>query len=263
MPTSITVDLLHITLETARINIMYHIGYCEHYLDLRRRYPHFKFEYPRDWSLKEYGTLFIYDLIVSRKAKRVLEVGCGYDTFFSKEMARAGVEHWAVDKSNNYWGIGKDLSRFNAVMDERKRNGTKFIDELLGGNSTELPDDYFDIVFSMSVIEHIDDSIMPSVVNDMKRILKPEGLSAHSIDIYPRSKKAAFWHMSTKQAGFDVPLPYYDRWEFEGKYTTFIEQPKIRYIIYNSLSFEDPLADGAPYVSQFATMLCVASKPSQ
>jgi len=242
---------------------MYHLGYYEHYLGLKKKYPQFKFDYPRDWSLKEYGTLFIYDLIQSQRAKRVLEVGCGYDTFFSKEMTRVGVEHWAIDKTNNYLGIGADPGRFNAVMDERTSHGTKFIDGLLGDNLVALPDSYFDVVFSMSVIEHIDDATMPAVANDMKRILRGGGVSAHSVDIYPRSKKAAQWHISTKQAGFLVPLPYYDRWEFEGKYTTYIEQPKIRYIIYNSLGFKNPLADGAPYVSQFATMLCVASKPAK
>jgi len=240
---------------------VYQLGYYGHYLELKRKYPQFKFDYPRDWSLKEYGTLFVYDLILSGKAKRVLEVGCGYDTFFSKEMSNIGVEHWAIDKSNNYLGIGSDLSRFNSAVDERRNFGSRFINGLLGDNLAELPCNYFDVVFSVSVIEHIDDSAMQPVVNDTKRILRPGGVSVHSIDIYPGSKKAEQWHISTKQAGFEVPLPYYDRWEFKGKYTTFIEQPKIRYVIYNSLSYKDPLAEGAPYVSQFATMLCVAVKP--
>ena len=239
---------------------MYHLGYYEHYLELRKKYPQFKFNYPRDWSLKEYGTLFIYDLINLCNAKRVLEVGCGFDTFFSENMSNLGVEHWVVDKSNNYLGIGADSERFNSVMNQRKNYGTRFVNGLLGDNLKELPDNYFDLIFSISVIEHIDDSLMSEVANEIKRTLRVGGTSAHSVDIYSGSRKAESWHISTKHAGLVVDPPYYDKWEFDGKYTTFIESPKVRYLIYNSLSHADPFSEGVPYVSQFATMLCVASK---
>lgn len=240
---------------------MYQLGYYTHYLELKRKFPQFQFSYPRDWSLKEYGTLFIYDLIRSTGAKRVLELGCGYDTFFASHMPAIGVEYWCIDKSNNYLGVGKDETRFLSVVEERRRLGATYIDGLLGDGTPGLPENSFDIVFSISVLEHIDDRTMPSVVTEIKRTLRPGGRSAHTIDIYPRSDRAAKWHYFSKQARLEVPPPYYDRWEFDGNYTTFIEQPKVRYMIYNALAHGDPLKNGAPYVSQFATMLSVALKP--
>lgn len=107
---------------------MYHLGYYEHYLRLRQQYPNFHFDYPRDWTLKEYGTLWIFDTIKSNRAKKVLEVGCGYDTFFAKEMKNIGVDYWYIDKSNNYLGIGKDEKRFYNTVEERKKYGATFIE---------------------------------------------------------------------------------------------------------------------------------------
>ncbi len=240
---------------------MYRLGYYGDYLNLKRKYPQFKFDYPRDWSLKEYGTLFIYDLIKKNNARRVLEVGCGYNTFFAKNMEAIDVEYWSIDQSNDYLGIGQDKDRYLKIVKERESYGGRSVDGLLGQNLTELQDGYFDIVFSISVIEHIEDTEMPGVVEEIKRILRPGGSSAHCVDIYPRSKKAVHWHGYSKSLGFDVPQPYHDKWEFDGNYTTFIEQPKVRYLIYNSLTSDNALNDNVPYVSQFATMLCVAVKP--
>lgn len=102
---------------------------------------------------------------------------------------------------------------------------------------------------------------MPTVIYEIKRILLPGAVSAHSVDIYPKSTKAKSWHIYNKKSGLDVPLPYYDRWEFDGKYTTFIENPKIRYFVYNNLSVDLSSSD-VPYASQFATMLCKSFKPN-
>lgn len=240
---------------------MNQLGYYSHYLELKRKYPGLSFDYPRDWSLKEYGTLFVYDQITANGAKRVLEVGCGYDTFFARHMNQIGVEYWNIDKANAHLGIGKNETRFLSVVAEREKLGARHVDGFLGDAIPELPDAWFDLVFSMSVIEHIDDAFMPNVTREILRILRPGGFSAHSIDVYPRSIKAKQWHSCMKATGFDVPLPFYDKWEFEGNHTTFIEQPKIRYMIYNSLKFKNPLQDGAPYVSQFATVLHLARAP--
>ncbi len=53
---------------------MYHLGYYEHYLELKRKYPEFSKAYSRDdWTLKEYGALYVFDLIELHKPRRVLE----------------------------------------------------------------------------------------------------------------------------------------------------------------------------------------------
>lgn len=242
---------------------MYQLGYYEHYLTLKRKYPFLERPYPRDWCLKDYGALFAYDTITTRKARRVLEVGCGYDTFFAELMAKLQIEYWYIDRSNDYLGIHGDLARFKEAAAKRASMGATFVDGLLGDPSAStLPADFFDVVFSISVVEHMDDAQMPAITKQVFQCLSPGGCSAHSIDIYPRSTKARQWHIASKMNGFEVPLPYYDAWSFEGPYTTFIEQPKIRYLFYNRLRYKDPLAEKAPYGSQFATLLSLAVRPS-
>jgi SAM-dependent methyltransferase len=239
---------------------MNHLGYYEHYLALRRKKLPLDLPKDRSWTLKEYGALFVLDTILSHGAKRVLEVGPGFDVTFARLMQSLGIEYWCIDKSNNELGIGKDDERFGEVMRNRTEAGAHWVDGLLGNSNGLLADDMFDVVFSISVLEHLPDEVINSVVRDTKRVLRPGGCSAHSIDIYPTSTKAQQWHIACKANGLNVPLPYYDRWEFHGKYTTFIEKPEIRYFIYNTLQSHAPLADGIPYVSQFATVLHRAYK---
>lgn len=240
---------------------MYQIGYCEHFVSLKRQYPQFQFQYPRDWSLKDYGTLFIYDLIKKREKKRVLEIGPGYDTFFAEQMKALGVEYWCVDRSNDYLGIVQNRDKYNNCLAQREKLGAKYVDGLLGQDSQVIPSGYFDLVFSISVIEHIEKMGMGAVAGEIGRILQPGGESAHSVDTYYGSTKAKDWHEATCAAGLAVQAPNDDQgWSFGGPKTTFIENPKIRYLIYNSTIYKDPLMEGAPFVTHFATVLHIGTK---
>lgn len=242
---------------------MYQLGYYEHYLSLVRKKLPIPIAADKRWTLKEYGALFVLDTLIAQGARRVLEVGPGFDRTFAEVARNLGIEYWFVDRSNNELGIGKNDPRFTEVVRQRKAAGAHWIDGLLGTPVDGLADGMFDAVFSISVLEHVPDAAIASVVAETKRILRPGGCSVHSIDVYPKSTKARDWHITCKTKGLEVPLPYYDRWEFDGKYTTFIEKPEVRYIIYNSLG-DNEAADGTtPYVSQFATTLHQAFRPSE
>lgn len=54
----------------------------------------------------------------------------------------------------------------------------------LGEFSPEIPDNFFDVVFSVSVIEHITTRDATRFFDDHIRILKPGGLGLHAIDLY-------------------------------------------------------------------------------
>jgi SAM-dependent methyltransferase len=243
---------------------MYHLGYYEHYLDLVRKKLPIQIPDERRWTLKEYRSLFVLDTLITQGARRVLEVGPGFDRTFAAAARSLGIEYWFIDRSNDGLGIGRNEARFAEAVRQREAAGARWIDGLLGSAGGALGDAMFDAVFSVSVVEHIPDAAMAGVVAETTRILKPGGCSVHSIDIYPRSTKARDWHIACKKAGldvplpyYDVPLPYYDRWEFDGKYTTFLEKPEIRYCIYNANSpgSRDQQDGAVPYVSQFATAL--------
>ena len=54
----------------------------------------------------------------------------------------------------------------------------------IGSFDKDLPDAYFDLVFSISVVEHINegDDVLQNILNDIDRVLKPGGYSVHCID---------------------------------------------------------------------------------
>ncbi len=58
------------------------------------------------------------------------------------------------------------------------------MDGYLGSFDSKLPSDYFDMVFSVSVIEHVPLVEYEAFFADMHRILKPGGVHIHSYDVW-------------------------------------------------------------------------------
>lgn len=118
------------------------------------------------------------NLLSSHKPLRVLEIGytSGGTSAFAWE--KSGCEAHAIDY---FFG------------DTVKSGGRhKHIAEMIGSNvqfhvgdvtkQTDLPEEYFHVVFSSSVIEHIAD--LPAAFKEIKRLLKPGGITMHSYDPY-------------------------------------------------------------------------------
>jgi len=111
---------------------------------------------------------------------KVLDVGCGHAPFLiylgqmgcqaygSDPGGREGIE----DKIDGLWGI------FNPCF------GWPWVKELRqeGMEKVSWPDDYFDRVFCISVIEHLPIEKVRAGVRHMKRVLKPQGLLVVSVD---------------------------------------------------------------------------------
>lgn len=107
------------------------------------------------------------------KGAKVLEIGGGLSrilTFFSDS-----IEGWNLDK---FEGAG------NGPTSLPGDTQYKVVQNDIGAFDKTLPENYFDMVFSISVVEHIneEDSILKNIVNDIDRILKPGGLNVHCID---------------------------------------------------------------------------------
>ena len=69
--------------------------------------------------------------------------------------------------------------------------GYTFLPAYIGSFDKDLPDSYFDLVFSISVVEHINeaDDVLQNIVKDIDRVLKPGGYNVHCIDCRFPSKK--------------------------------------------------------------------------
>ncbi|MCF6263983.1 MAG: class I SAM-dependent methyltransferase [Xanthomonadales bacterium] len=62
--------------------------------------------------------------------------------------------------------------------------GYKFFDCFVGDSSTVISDNYFDILFSVSVVEHVPTKQLKQFFSDSLRMLKPGGFCIHLIDMY-------------------------------------------------------------------------------
>ncbi|QJT09810.1 class I SAM-dependent methyltransferase [Oceanidesulfovibrio marinus] len=107
------------------------------------------------------------------KGAKVLEIGGGFSRLL--EYLQDDVEGWNLDKFEG-WG--------NGPTDIPKDTGFKIVPNYIGAYDKNIPDNYFDIVYSISVLEHInlEDEALDDVIQDMERVLKPGGFSVHCID---------------------------------------------------------------------------------
>lgn len=101
---------------------------------------------------------------------RILDVGCA-GTFFPLLLAAFGYETYAVD------------IRVYSIINRIEHKNFKFVQEDIA--KTSFKNDYFDAITAVSIIEHIglsgrygskeDLSGDKSAIEEMKRIIKPEG----------------------------------------------------------------------------------------
>jgi SAM-dependent methyltransferase len=95
--------------------------------------------------------------------KRILDIGCGSYPLFL--LSSAFAERWGVDRvpvSLPDGGAGANL---------------KVIDfDVQSGQELPFPADHFDAVTMLAVFEHIEPSRLPSLLADVRRVLKPGGM---------------------------------------------------------------------------------------
>ncbi len=130
---------------------------------------------PRVCDLKVYQDYLVYCFIRRNvpPGSRILEVGGGDSRilkFFSAEY-----ECWNVDKCE---GLGNGPIQFTSPH-------YKIIYDYMGSFNPSLPEAYFDLVFSISALEHTpeDPSIRASIPDDIDRTLRPGALSFHCFDV--------------------------------------------------------------------------------
>lgn len=127
----------------------------------------------RNPSLKNIQDAFVLSVLSKAMGQRIAEVGGGQSRV---------LEHLA--KNNECWNIDK-LEGLGAGPREYKTSAdVRLVRAYLGDFHSELPDGYFDYVFSISVLEHVPNGQLFPCFRDMARIIKPGGLCVHAIDVY-------------------------------------------------------------------------------
>ena len=136
-----------------------------------------------DTNLKVYQDLFIFNFIYNNvpQAAKLLEIGGGESRVI--DALQHKYECWNIDKLE---GLG------NGPLSIKKQ-GHKLVKDYMGNFSRELPENYFDLVFSISTLEHVpeDETTFKNVCLDIDRVLRPNGYSLHCFDVIV--KKDAVW----------------------------------------------------------------------
>lgn len=131
-------------------------------------------------DLKVIQDMVIYNFLLSNfpRGARILEVGGGYSRII--EAFRHYFECWNLDK---FAGNGNGPTVPKVVP------GTHLVMDYLGNFNGELPDNYFDCVFSISTLEHVpeEQTVFNNIVDDIQRVLCPGGYSVHCFDIVIRN----------------------------------------------------------------------------
>lgn len=148
-------------------------------------------------NLKNAQDGYALDRLREVSGARILEIGGGESRVLDA-MAADGNECWNAD---DFKGSG------NGPVKIPKGTSYKIAPVLLGDFAPDLPDSYFDYVFSISVVEHIPGKVLLPFFVDACRVLKPGGVMFHAIDLYlyddhelPHARK----QMSRVQAYLDT-----------------------------------------------------------
>lgn len=128
---------------------------------------------PKDYTLKGIQDAWVLSVLQDKENLAIVEVGGGNSRVLKKTSKQN--ECWNIDKLEGY-GLGP-----TSVSDI---SNVKLIRSYVGEFDPEIPSDYFDVLFSISVVEHIPKPNIQDFFADCYRILKPGGVMLHAIDLY-------------------------------------------------------------------------------
>jgi hypothetical protein len=137
------------------------------------------------YGLKGFDNPWILESHAWKAGEKVLDIGAAYSKFPSYLYQTFNCEMWAVDDfgmtvDDPFWTRGNSPQEFISSHPE-----VKYLMERLGDpEKSSLPRGYFDVVYSISVLEHIPQSITPAVWRHMDTLLKPGGEMLHAVDIF-------------------------------------------------------------------------------
>lgn len=243
---------------------MFELATTDHWWEMAKKYPVLS-NHPN--ILKPLGYAFIMNLIETYKPRTVLEVGHGSGTYL--------FQLFKDNKDVELWGLDAEVKDSSVSVEDLKNvrewnPHVKFVEGLLGTNVKELPDNYFDLVYSVSVIEHIPHEYLPSVFEETYRILSPGGIISHTYDVYYNQDTSAVFNAYDK-SGLNWLKPkktmnvFWEQWLDKMDFDTLVE-------LCEKIVMENPIFVAEQYMWQqernnrlapmnYLTVLTAAKKP--
>lgn len=166
-------------------------------------YNWFRLQSSRHWRQKNGIWAVAKELAGDLKGTVVLDAGCG-DGWYSAHMQKAGANVHGTDFS------GKAISFAAIIVPEV---------EFKTGSLLSLPyeDNFFDVVFSFQVLEHIPPLDLPQAISEVARVLKQGGIFIPSVPTTCRPMSTAHFQHFTKESISEVLKPHFDVAEVVGQ----------------------------------------------
>lgn len=167
----------------------------------------------KEYTLKGIQDAFILDALSGVKGKRILEIGGGKSRVLT--VLAPDNECWNAEP---FEGRGAGPKRVDKIK------GVKRVSAYLGERSAELPANYFDCVFSVSVVEHVELEELEAFFEDCARVMKTGARMLHAIDLYVFNASSTAPHREATRQTLKRYLSFADRPQWGLK---FIEEPKV------------------------------------
>lgn len=138
-----------------------------------------------DWGIKGHNRPFILEYCRFRPEMRVVEVGGAYSDLPQYIAATFGCEVHVIDDFGVESGEAELWSRWGKRESLRGRNpDVRYIFDRVGNfASSQIPLNYYDLIYTVSTLEHVPPESMADVFLHMERMLKPGGTMVHCIDL--------------------------------------------------------------------------------
>lgn len=167
------------------------------------------------WGIKAHNRPWIEFAGNFTKGERIAEVGGAYSLLPAYLAENYGTESWIIDDFGAYsneetlwqrWGSPEEWIVSHPEV--------RYVRKPMGFFAPEIPDNYFDCVFSVSTLEHIPKQLWVDVIRDMIRITKPGGRQLHSIDIpyYNNRRSIAWLFLSLLPSVLSIKVHPLDSW---------------------------------------------------
>lgn len=133
------------------------------------------------FHLKSIQDLAVYDYVKGSSKLSIAEIGGGYSRLLN-----------ALVKNNSCTNVEKFQGVDGGPSKEKTIPNVRNVHAFLGEFDPNLNDASFDLVFSVSVVEHVPTSALEGFFKDQLRILKSGGIFLHAIDLYLEDQPTAY-----------------------------------------------------------------------
>jgi SAM-dependent methyltransferase len=165
--------------------------------------------YRAGFGLKGFDNPWLVEAHAWQRGERVLDIGAAYSPLPNYLQTTYGVEMWVAD---DFGAQGDAFWKRGASPQEHAEQfpNVKYVFEQVGDpNKSSLPQNYFDVVYSLSTLEHVPPRAIPAVWKHMGLLLKPGGELIHAVDAFFPSNGGLKKVIAA--LGFDLLYPFVPR----------------------------------------------------